>query len=760
MAAISHSEAPLAGQTESWFSALRASLFVIRVPIAMAVLTGVVLTVPEQVQEVYRVLAQERTSEINFQYHWIIAVFSLIALSIVFLQLARGLTYDYHTFYGAPHPVAHLVLTWGPRLIAASPLIAAAVGLWLCVTKALAGTDPLLTDFLRGTNKLRQDFYLGMVLCLVLAAIVFIGAALYERKVDVSAAEADDDSARRIARYSNWVLFPLIAAGSTALLAWDNIQMPQLFGVVAVFCLWMVIVALLVAVLGRFSLFAVPVLALLVLFVLGIEYFRLADNHAIRNRASMRERVAVEDAFKRWIGSRKDFPAYQATQKPYPVYIIASEGGGLYAAYVTAQFLARMQDLCPSFAQHVFAISSVSGGSLGAAVFAGQISGDPKFEQPAPCKRGAAPPGDLERQARAILSGDFLAPVVWGGLFPDFLQRFIPYPFPELDRARTLELAFEKAWRYSGHSVNPMTESFFGLCSANMRKCIEGATPTLALNVTNVETGLQMVLSPLDLRTVGANNGANVSPSRKIYDFFEFVDPFDLQLSTAVGLSARFPYISPPGWYAWDDEGTSSSTGKTAAAKSNRKRFTFVDGAYVDNSGVSTALNIAQHLDGLTPRPNVEFRIIMISALWAPLDRLWIDPPRDEARGELSPPLDAANSARQGRGFKTQFDAALESKPGLSISEIGFYYGYLELPLGWQLSEMSRSYVRLFRGEPERCPLDNEDNYKKYISRSVASHDQAAVAYIKRADCVVARIRSELNPAEPPLKLPPINTAN
>ena len=129
--------------------------------------------------------------------------------------------------------------------------------------------------------------------------------------------------------------------------------------------------------------------------------------------------------------------------------------------------------------------------------------------------------------------------------------------------------------------------------------------------------------------------------------------------------------------------------------------------------GVATALAIAQRLDALKPRPNVEFRILMLSALWAPIERLWIRPPPDSRNGELTPPLEAAWSARQGRGYKTQYDASLEAKPGLSVSEIGFFYDYLEPPLGWQLSDVTRRYIRLFRGEPGRCPLETRGEVRR-----------------------------------------------
>ncbi|MFX7866411.1 hypothetical protein ABTK37_20655, partial [Acinetobacter baumannii] len=56
-------------------------------------------------------------------------------------------------------------------------------------------------------------------------------------------------------------------------------------------------------------------------------------------------------------------------RQKFPLYVVAAEGGGIYAATHAASFLAEIQDMCPGFSHHLFAISGVSGGSVGAAVF-------------------------------------------------------------------------------------------------------------------------------------------------------------------------------------------------------------------------------------------------------------------------------------------------------------------------------------------------------------------------------------------------------
>ena len=71
----------------------------------------------------------------------------------------------------------------------------------------------------------------------------------------------------------------------------------------------------------------------------------------------------LKDSFAHWLKARRSGNA------PFPVFIVTAQGGGIYAASAASSLLATLQDLCPSFARHIFAISAVSGGSVGASVF-------------------------------------------------------------------------------------------------------------------------------------------------------------------------------------------------------------------------------------------------------------------------------------------------------------------------------------------------------------------------------------------------------
>ncbi|MDX2202933.1 MAG: hypothetical protein NW223_09290 [Hyphomicrobiaceae bacterium] len=733
--------APAETHSERWLDGLLRGVYAVRVPLAMAVLAVLILTLFDQALEVHRVLTLERARNM-YHIQWWLAVASLTLLAGVLWQVARQAAEDASGDIPAgvePHPICETVLRWGPRAIGTLPLLGAGLGIWLSRLPQfdLSNTPAALLKPIQDIAALRQDFLIGTATLVAIAAFFFVLVSLFERKLTPHGSA----KARKLAVFNSWILFPIVILASIVLLVRDPVHLPQRLGAIPIFCLWMVNLAVLAGLFSRYyRVFGVPLVGTLaVLFVL-FEIFGLTDNHRFRHTPSNGiQRPTVEAAFRTWLNARKDLDAYKTAGKPYPVYVVAAEGGGLYAAYQTSKFLSRMQDLCPNFSQHVFSISSVSGGSLGAAVFAALARDHGANTAAKPCLESLAGRGEFERRSDRILSRDMLAPVVWGGLFPDFLQRFIPYPIEALDRARALEQAFETSWRFGGErDNNPLTRSLFELCGAGATQCLTGAMPLVAFNTSNVETGMQMVLSPLDFTSIGPP----WTGSAKTFDFFSTgVDPVDIPLSTAIGLSARFPWISPAGWYTFADPAE-----KELGTKARLRRMTFVDGAYVDNSGVATAAKLAESLRELHGRdpslPPIEIKLVMISAAWIPFDRFWMDEPSNKAQGDLFSPLLAALSTWQGRGFTTQYDLSADPKPGYKIIEAGVYYNYLPLPLGWQLSSLSREYIDLFKGFPEKCD-------ESQLDRSLQSHAALANTYINRANCVAAEIRYDLSPGMP-----------
>src|ERR1044071_740964 len=112
-----------------------------------------------------------------------------------------------------------------------------------------------------------------------------------------------------------------------------------------------------------------------------------------------------------------------------PFFVVDAEGGGIRAAYWTVTGLGEIQNRHPSFASHVFSLSGVSGGSLGASVFVALLNES----------RERAAPFDLKKTGQDMLGEDFLSPAVAAILYPDLAQRLLPMSVSLFDRATTLE---------------------------------------------------------------------------------------------------------------------------------------------------------------------------------------------------------------------------------------------------------------------------------------------------------------------------------
>lgn len=328
------------------------------------------------------------------------------------------------------------------------------------------------------------------------------------------------------------------------------------------------------------------------------------DNHRVKYSLGERP-LDMESGFLAWLKNRGDLDYYKERNKPYPVYVVAAEGGGMYAGYHVASFLSDMQRDCPNFSQHVFAISSVSGGSLGAGAFAavvnrneaGVANGKHKPCTPmlSPTDAAERPVGFVGTAMHTFFSNDFLAPLVAATLFPDFLQRIIPYPIPQFSRAHALEQAFTLAdgssSMWTGLGKNSFADSMNNLWSPT------GAAPALFLNTTSVEMGARITLGPLTMGSTPTGlhiTGVMCDGSRAV----------DIPLATAISLSARFPWLTPAGWLqkdtTLDTECGETPTVKRGDPKSGlRDRLYLVDGGYFENSGLETAVQIARRLKAL-----------------------------------------------------------------------------------------------------------------------------------------------------------------
>lgn len=261
------------------------------------------------------------------------------------------------------------------------------------------------------------------------------------------------------------------------------------------------------------------------------------------------------ERFSAWILSRADLNAYKDAKRPYPVIITSAAGGGITAAAHAYAVLETLQKLCPNFSQHVLASVGVSGGSLGDALFASTVSDAAQRTDVVACQRI-----DGQINLDPVLA-DHLAPVLAAFLFADVPNALLPASPVPTDRA----IALEKSIEQSGTG----TDSYFARPIEDSWQPT-GATPAQIFVATQVQTGERYILTPLSAEYGEYHPGTDATVS----------------MSTAIGISARFPWLTP--------------TARIPFASD----VLLADGGYFENSGADTATELAGVVRGLeTPMP-------------------------------------------------------------------------------------------------------------------------------------------------------------
>jgi hypothetical protein len=486
-------------------------------------------------------------------------------------------------------------------------------------------------------------------------------------------------------------------------------------------CLFFIVLTLVVGALTIASMqMRVPLISITLAAALLFGLLGLNDNHAIReaqkeniDHSQPRTTSSVGQGFMKWLENRKDRDRYQS--EPYPVYVFTAEGGGIYAAYQTSTFLTSLQDLCPRFAHHVFAISAVSGGSVGAGIYSGLVkkikNDDKRFDEGKGCDARDVGGFFYTDAAEDILRDDFLSPVLASFLFPDLLQRFLFFPVPFFDRARALEKSLEDSWeartsyyrdKFPSDWVdagNPLQEGFFSYWDS------QSDVPALFINTTEVTTGRGRVIKPLQIKSTQFTSFPIPVQTAKSTSSGE------MPLSSSVILSARFPWITPAGWFR-NIEQPGSALGATSVK--NEKVY-LVDGGYVDNSGVITALRVIEEVEAaihqMQTAPKIQINLIVLTTggfshpsstvgdYFSPYETLLST---RHARGRI-----AIEQAEQFLNEKraTQSDAMTSPLEKMELRGFGY-----PLPLGWRLSPITRLLVLGENGDASKCSKKEDSN--------------------------------------------------
>ncbi|MDA8886865.1 patatin-like phospholipase family protein, partial [Bacteroidia bacterium] len=360
-------------------------------------------------------------------------------------------------------------------------------------------------------------------------------------------------------KQGRWILFRLFVITILfSMVVLSPVRFSQLLGSASIVLYalgsWLIIATFLDFAEKRFRF---PFTFTIVAMFIGFSFFN--NNHKIRTLDKLKApRKNINGHFANWYTARaNDGGTVQ-------VYLVAGQGGGVRSAYWLAQVLGDIHQTYPEFDKHTYAYSSVSGGSLGVATYKQLLR-----------SRSL----DLANDAHNILSKDFLAPVTSWLVMPTLIQKFLPFPIYKLDRAKALEYSWEHAAILNDKS----------LLSDGFMESFQNDDCVYLFNSTRVENGFRTLLS-------------NVKADKKIFslseDFFEVTDR-DVPLSTAVSVSSRFPFITPPG-LVYD--------------KNGKKWGHLVDGGYVENMGATAMLELYDYLRKISNKNGykVKFNLVFV----------------------------------------------------------------------------------------------------------------------------------------------------
>lgn len=741
----------MANQRSKWRAAVRSWLRLIhdiRAPAVISVAASVALALPSPVHEMYRTLALDAGAQIR--------VIGLTVLSLLLLMGGLWSLAVATSRSASSDP--------GRRVVWAACAVLPALGLALGLLRAGMAVRPMavgqptgvidagVMEALAQTNALPAALRMAAIATLLTGAVAAAGLIVLGRCM--STAPMSWLQLKRV----------IVPMAGLAIALWiacalEPLRVPRLLGSVSLFLLFMLCLAAGVSVLVRLrERWGVPALSCLIAWALLLSWFNANDNHltpVVARPAEARQVVPTVVALQEWLQSREDRGTFEARQQPYPIFIISAQGGGHYAAHLTATFLARAQDRCPNFAQHVFAISSVSGGSIGAGIFAGLSK---TFAQNGPwqdCKLGALGIGPFEARAKAILDRDLLSPVVAATLFGDLPHMILPFLSPRQDRAGAFDLALEEAWSESlPGTANVLKTAYLAFWDPKQ------AVPAVLANTTQVENGMRVVVAPfmsidgpLEAGTLHQRTRRTVYVGMNLLDEgWEALQPDqDIRLSTAIGLSARFPWIMP-----------------AARFKTTKTEFRLVDGGYIDNSGDETAFDLIMELgqvdaiggkltDGSTV-PKYTLHLITLT------DDTALGPGEVQGFGDLLSPIRTMLSSRPTRAqmAKHRTRAFINRAPGLTIGTEGDFsspspliqlnHEEFKIPLTWQLSEASRRLIAVQSGEAERCGFGSvfeivqPDIVTSYAQRKAFDHINDLV---RSNNCVACSIAYRLAGRQP-----------
>jgi len=319
----------------------------------------------------------------------------------------------------------------------------------------------------------------------------------------------------------------------------------------------------------------------------------------------------------------------------------------------------------------------------------------------------------LQKNVQTFFATDFLSPVIASGLLFDGPSLLVPQlRFGGHDRARTLEMGFEAAWQKLG-----LSDAESGLASNFLERWDPtGPAPALFMATTGVNFGIPVLISQVDWSFNPSRGVSFKGPKGSeaelevpdagllqtvlerlrhpddqlqvgIANILEFRPDIQLSTSTAIVLSARFPFVTPPG--------TIKRNNQIALARGGIfqkiKVLELTDGGFYDNSGSSITRDLIRDLNQALDnderlkafKDDVQFHLVRFTDTPAKRQAL----AREGAHFELVSPLAAYNAVRLSRGV------VLANPSRTTISNIYLLDEWYEGTLNWLLSRSTKGNI-------------------------------------------------------------------
>jgi hypothetical protein len=507
--------------------------------------------------------------------------------------------------------------------------------------------------------------------------------------------------------------------------------------------------------LSALALKRIPILTLLALWFVLASVFDHGGYGDVRTIKSETEAsISLETAWRCWleknglehqgeeVGCRTAHAGSLGSSGITPLVLVATTGGGIRAAYWTTVALDCAFEVDartalryrPCFAERrsddwrrsnsIFALSGISGGSLGLAAYAAYLTEKDGEGQ--------------ENWMSTRLEADSLSASIAWWLFVETPQTLLRF-HNATDRAEVLERGWEKDWAGAEDESEKdgLTQPFLALWRN------EPDVPLLLFSGTSVADGCRFNASVLngnveptvitesrqlercrslapfeeaasetrtDPTEITHNRRSLLPATRDLVDFLcRGQTGLDVRLSTAALLSGRFPFVSP--------------SGRLARQCGQHPPVAYVvDGGYLDTSGASSMVEIGEQL---LPTIEAYNRTHAPGGCVVPFF-IQIDNGAEAGRPnlskrpfELNVPLQTLFRTRIARAAEARVQAALlfnrrfaevtyKGSAGTTRPLRDRYAHFVNLahpgpqaPLGWTLSTFTRDDLRDQIGQPE-----------------------------------------------------------